>query len=267
MATRRTDRKRPRREPTKIGVRKRAGKKALIRKAAQRADVARITREAEERYREMVTGYYMKRKGLAEDVARAVTDAHFLDKKRIRKARALSYIDPLTGLHNRRYLDAVLEAEKRLAKEHGHRYPFTALSIDLDHFKFVNDKLGHDAGDVLLKEVATVLKSSIRKSDEVMRIGGEEFVVILRGSRIKGAHRVASRIRRKLRSLKEDRGFVHPTNRGGRVTASIGYAQYNPARNNVVIQDADGALYKAKVERDMAIGAKFPRPRRVRRVV
>ena len=92
--------------------------------------------------------------------------------------QALAYYDPLTHLANRRLLDETLEQTIRHSIEESH---FGALLfIDLDHFKELNDTYGHDAGDMLLVQTASRLKESIRESDMVVRLGGDEFIVLLK---------------------------------------------------------------------------------------
>src|SRR5690606_26922316 len=85
--------------------------------------------------------------------------------------------DPLTGLPNRSLLGNLLHQAIQLARRNNRR--LAVLFIDLDHFKYINDSLGHDAGDQLLQEVASRLKASLRESDVVARLGGDEFLVVL----------------------------------------------------------------------------------------
>jgi diguanylate cyclase (GGDEF)-like protein/PAS domain S-box-containing protein len=151
--------------------------------------------------------------------------------------------DSLTGLPNRvmfgELLNHVLAASKRNQRQ------FAVLFIDLDRFKFINDSLGHEAGDTLLREVATRLKDSLRASDIVARLGGDEFVMLLQD--LRGVEQ-AGRIARKLLSA-----VIKPLVIQGqecRVTASIGISVYpNDAHDETsLMTHADIAMYHAKEE-------------------
>jgi len=238
-------------------ARRRVSTRTLARESSERSDIARISSRARARYLQVRGDEFKKRKGLPPEVAEDVVNILLEQKRLIRGAKAQSFRDALTGLYNRRFLREAMKREKRLATTHGRKYPVTVLMIDLDRFKAVNDKLGHQVGDKLLKQVARVLKGSVRDHDEVVRYGGEEFVVILRGANMKAGNAVARRIRRNLRSLE----FKHPANPGNRVTASIGCDRYNPRTDNDVIKGADKALLEAKKTRDTIRGAKFNRPK------
>ena len=105
----------------------------------------------------------------------------------------LAVTDQLTGLHNRRYMTGQLEALVKRAAHGGE--PVSALLIDIDHFKKINDGYGHDVGDEVLREFAVRLASNVRAVDLPCRYGGEEFVVVMPGTRIEDAERIAERIR------------------------------------------------------------------------
>jgi diguanylate cyclase (GGDEF)-like protein len=116
--------------------------------------------------------------------------------------------------------------------------------VDLDHFKKVNDTMGHLAGDYVLKETAELLKKSLRKSDVAARYGGEEFAVLLPETPQEGAFILAERIREKLASTCFNYG-----EQAIYVTMSIGIAAYSPktdSSNADLIKKADTALYRAK---------------------
>lgn len=158
------------------------------------------------------------------------------------EAEARAMTDPLTGLANRRALEAELMRECHLAARGGQG--FALLHLDLDFFKAVNDTLGHAAGDHVLVEVANILREETRRSDTVARIGGDEFVVILRAEPdADHAARVGARIISELERpiLFEDRPC--------RISGSIGlvlssfYSQPDPDRMQA---DADEATYAAK---------------------
>jgi diguanylate cyclase (GGDEF)-like protein len=157
----------------------------------------------------------------------------FRQSKRSASFRVAAMTDPLTGLGNRRALDA--------------RTPFgdyALISLDLDHFKDVNDSFGHASGDVVLGRVAEVLHSCVRDGDSVYRLGGEEFLVCLPEADGTRATAIAERIRTTVASL--DFAGLAP---GGHVTVSIGVAdavgraQDEFARTLV---SADEALYESK---------------------
>jgi two-component system, cell cycle response regulator len=102
--------------------------------------------------------------------------------------------EPLTELYNRRHFEERLTAEFAAAKRHGRA--LSVMMLDIDHFKSVNDKLGHLAGDAVLRMVAKVLKQAVRKEDVLARYGGEEFVVLAREPDFAGARILAERMRR-----------------------------------------------------------------------
>lgn len=163
-------------------------------------------------------------------------------------------IDTLTGLPNRKVYDRNLRACVRSYERHGHT--FSMLMIDLDHFKSINDRYGHQAGDMVLQEFARRIKEDVklRELDAVMRIGGEEFALILRFTSKKGACIVADRIQEQLRKAP----FLVIDKEGKEqeieVRASIGVAEYEyveemeQAKGGDVHRRADIALYVAKGE-------------------
>jgi diguanylate cyclase (GGDEF)-like protein len=150
-------------------------------------------------------------------------------------------IDPLSGLFNRRYLHVRLEEELERARRH--QIPLALLMIDLDDFKMVNDKFGHLAGDSVIKEVAVILRRTVRMFDVCTRYGGEEFAILMPNSGAQSAATVAERIRRRIESYR----FTEPALASLAVTASIGLAvstaQLLPRD---LIERADQALYQAK---------------------
>ncbi len=156
------------------------------------------------------------------------------------RIREQSHTDSLTGLHNRRKLDE--ELPRTIRRSIRTSAPATLLLIDLDHFKEVNDHLGHQAGDALLTRFATFLKSFPRRPDDVLaRFGGEEFALILSGTDEDGGVAVAKRI---LADLAEAQ-IPHPSR--GRLSASIGVAALRAADDQTSwLARADRALYLAK---------------------
>jgi len=158
--------------------------------------------------------------------------------------------DPLTGVNNRRYV------EKRLLEEVGrtqrHAYPLSCLYIDLDHFKQVNDRYGHQGGDEVLKEVAGRITAELRLSDALGRFGGEEFVVLL----IDAPHDAALAVAERIRLSVTNTPLALSTGEKLHATVSIGVATVrNLSRKDPtapiaqqLLAAADVALYRAKKE-------------------
>jgi diguanylate cyclase (GGDEF)-like protein len=157
------------------------------------------------------------------------------------QAVAEAFRDPLTQISNRAAFDSALNREICSFKRH--LTGFALMVIDIDYFKLVNDTYGHIAGDSVLKSVAEVIKNTIRRSDEVFRYGGEEFVVILTNTDIEGALFIGERVRREIKKL------IIKSHEQINVTASIGIAASNTIRDvNDTLYHADKALYQAKEE-------------------
>ncbi|WP_263373901.1 putative bifunctional diguanylate cyclase/phosphodiesterase [Granulicella aggregans] len=148
--------------------------------------------------------------------------------------------DALTGLGNRAYLQHELSRCLNEPPEADH-CGTALLFIDLDRFKAVNDDFGHSFGDELLKEVASLLRSSVRKGDIIARHGGDEFVILLEQVQLEEARTCADGIAKKMRApMKIDGRVVH-------LSASIGLALSSSSdRADTLLQDADTAMYKAK---------------------
>ncbi|EDP74899.1 diguanylate cyclase [Hydrogenivirga sp. 128-5-R1-1] len=161
------------------------------------------------------------------------------------RLRDISFIDGLTGVANRLRFDDFFRKEWRRARRT--KRPISILMLDIDFFKNYNDLLGHLEGDECLKNVAKTIQSHIRADvDLVARYGGEEFVVVLPETDLKGALKVAERIRRDIEGLK----IAHPGSQVSKfVTVSIGVASIVPIDNlkkEVLLNMADKALYVAK---------------------
>jgi two-component system chemotaxis family response regulator WspR len=158
--------------------------------------------------------------------------------------RRLSDVDGLTGLNNRRYLDAYLETEWRRAVRE--QTDFSLLMIDIDDFKLYNDNFGHLAGDEVLRSVARVIQQCAqRPADVAARFGGEEFVLVLPATSSDGARRVADQI------CANVRGLAIPSHgtKAVCVTVSIGGATSSPSGGDSyghLLSVADEALYEAK---------------------
>ncbi|MEJ2143223.1 MAG: EAL domain-containing protein [Gammaproteobacteria bacterium] len=186
--------------------------------------------------------YLVKGLGDGNLLTRALRYA--IERKRSEERLAyLAQYDPLTGLPNRALFHDRMMAAMRHAERHN---SVTALLfLDLDHFKDINDTLGHTAGDELLKDVAKRLQGCIREEDTIARLGGDEFTVILQDiSHREDAAEVAEKILATLSKpfiLKDEKVFV---------TISIGIAGYPSCGKNAeaLIQNADTALYRAKSE-------------------
>jgi diguanylate cyclase (GGDEF)-like protein len=152
--------------------------------------------------------------------------------------------DPLTGLFNRRALGASASVLFRDSMRAGQ--PVSVLMLDIDHFKMVNDLHGHPAGDSVLRQFAELLLASARTSDTAARYGGEEFVVVLPGSPLAPALRLAERIR----ETTENTIFTHGKLKLN-LTVSIGAATAFPgemASFDALVENADRNLYRAKRE-------------------
>ena len=174
-------------------------------------------------------------------------------KKNYEDSLALSLVDPLTGAFNRRYLDAHLP--KMLARSQTALKPMAALMVDIDHFKKVNDKYGHDAGDIVLKQVVGIIMNSLRPSDLVVRMGGEEFLIVMPETALTSALIIAERLRIRIEKLSIT---VKDSKETFNVTISIGGAELTKDDTNAIehlVKRADKALYKAKEDgRNRVIG-------------
>ncbi len=177
--------------------------------------------------------------------------AAFCLESTVNRARLVrsGFTDALTGWHNRRYLESRLREEvARCRRESG---ALTCLMIDVDHFKRVNDRHGHLAGDEVLREVARRMAGAVRGSDVTARFGGEEFVILLPGTHHEAGGVLAERIRRAVADEGvRVTGAAEPLS----VTVSIGVAEHRPGADGEdldrageqLLARADAALYDAK---------------------
>ncbi len=152
------------------------------------------------------------------------------------KLRFISFHDPLTGLYNRLYFD------EELSRLQDSRYlPIALIIADLDGLKFINDNFGHKAGDNYIKDAANVLRSSVRGSDVVARIGGDEFAIVLPNSRAKNAKKVIERIRARINEFNNTIG-KYP------LSISMGFAVSSEDKldTDSLISNADQAMYMEK---------------------
>ena len=165
--------------------------------------------------------------------------------------------DALTGLENRRSMQERGRVELKRAKRAGQ--PVSVILCDLDHFKNINDKYGHEAGDKALTNAAAVLRKALRESDALGRWGGEEFIAILPGTDARGAVEVAERMRAAIAATKLE-GLSEGT------TISLGVASSEQFEDpgveyDLLIKEADQRLYRAKHEgRDRVIAGGSARP-------
>jgi diguanylate cyclase (GGDEF)-like protein/putative nucleotidyltransferase with HDIG domain len=153
--------------------------------------------------------------------------------------RIKATLDPLTQVFNRGALEEALQAEL------GRGAPFAVMFLDLDHFKSINDRFGHDVGDTVLRAIGQHLKRTIRSNDVAGRYGGEEFVVGLAGCDSEAAPKIAERHRAWIEALTFPKEG-HPST----VTASVGLAVFNPevpdSSLSALLKRADAAVYQAK---------------------
>jgi two-component system cell cycle response regulator len=212
-----------------------------IRALLGRADLERVHRDAEQQ----------RRRG--DELAVALDALRAADRQKedllaqlsqqTDMLRQLAREDGLTGLSNRRWLDAQLDRERERARRHGH--PLALAMIDIDHFKAINDRCSHRVGDEVLRRVARLLRDACRSGDVVGRYGGEEFLVVLVETPLAAARGVCEKLRRLIVSQPwED---LHPELH--RVSVSIGLAgdAEDPVARDL-LQEADHQLYRAKRE-------------------
>lgn len=156
--------------------------------------------------------------------------------------REQSLRDPLTGLHNRRFLDSYMHQYEEISRRTEKRVGF--LMVDVDYFKQVNDKYGHLAGDAVLKELSGLLRQTVRAADLAVRFGGEEFLILLHEVRPDFTSVVAEKIRQTV----EAHAFPLPDGSTIHKTVSVGFAEYptDAASFYKAIKFSDVALYKAK---------------------
>jgi diguanylate cyclase (GGDEF)-like protein len=158
----------------------------------------------------------------------------------------IAYHDTLTGLKNRKWF---YENLKRLMDHAGrYQYQIALLYIDIDKFKKVNDEMGHEAGDLLLREIAARLRSCLRRTDSIARIGGDEFAVVMTSPRENlQPEVVAKKIVESVR-----RPYTIHDSEVGYVSASIGVGVFpkDAADLESFVKIADSAMYRAKVKRN-----------------
>jgi diguanylate cyclase (GGDEF)-like protein len=158
-------------------------------------------------------------------------------KKMEEELRHLSVTDVLTNAYNRRYFTHKLEEEIERSKRADRK--FSLIMLDIDCFKSINDRFGHNAGDLVLKSMAELIKNRIRKIDTLARWGGEEFIILLPDTTVKNAACLAEELRESISRM--DIPGV------GSVTASFGVAGYCPEDTiDTLVNKADNMMYEAK---------------------
>jgi diguanylate cyclase (GGDEF)-like protein len=174
---------------------------------------------------------------LSETIALALVNLRLREKLRSQSVR-----DPLTAIYNRRYIDETLDLE--LARALRSKNAIAVIMLDIDHFKKFNDTFGHEAGDLVLRGVADVLATSMRRGDVAGRFGGEEFLLIMPGADLDLATSRANMMREAISALELSQGGQ----KVGRVTASFGVAIFpeDGETAHLLVQTADKALYAAK---------------------
>lgn len=181
---------------------------------------------------------------LESDLAKRTREIHRLNAEMAMtndRLRRMATTDELTGLVNRREAMSRLNQLWSAVERYGH--PFSCIMVDIDHFKRVNDVHGHAVGDTVLREVGQLLQASVRGTDVVCRIGGEEFLVLCPNVSTAGAAVCAEH----LRSAVEAHDFRCRDQRL-RVTISLGVGEYEPGVSNceAILKRADEALYQSK---------------------
>ncbi|MCP4322784.1 MAG: diguanylate cyclase [Alteromonadales bacterium] len=156
--------------------------------------------------------------------------------------KRLANTDHLTNLYNRRYF--IKQGEREFSRARRYNKPFAIISLDIDHFKEVNNNFGHTAGDNVLKEVSRLLLGSIRKEDVLARIGGEEFTILLPETDLENSQVLAERIRNTIQNEIICYRDLLPIS----VTISLGLTLLNEKDNDFdeILVRVDEALYKAK---------------------
>jgi diguanylate cyclase (GGDEF)-like protein len=186
---------------------------------------------------------------LAENIGLAVANLRLRDA-----LREMAMADPLTGLANRRHLDAVLGLELAAGER-----PLSCVMMDVDHFKRINDSFGHDAGDAVLREVGATLKGSSREGALAFRFGGEEFLLLLPGLTLDQARERAEEVRGHIAAMR----IEHEGKDLGPITASFGVSSTpEVCGTDKIVQTADAALLRAKAAGRNRVVAADPRQER-----
>lgn len=201
-----------------------------LRQLASRADT--MDSEDVSQEIEQINAWYYESSKLKTVMLQGIRLLH----QRIEKLSTEAHTDPMTGLLNRRgfyeLVDKQLTEASRIA----------VITLDIDHFKKINDTYGHDVGDVVITQLARLILDSSREGDLLCRMGGEEFLLLLPGASVTQAIQLAERLRRQVES--------HHFEGAGNVTISLGVTHFYPGRDNIdgALKAVDKALYQAKNE-------------------
>lgn len=158
----------------------------------------------------------------------------------LEKVELMAITDPLTGLHNRRHLETVFDAEWKKSQRYG--FSIVCLLCDIDHFKSINDTCGHQGGDLVLVEIAKFFKETVRDVDTVARWGGEEFIAILPHTDKENGLTVARRVLERVSAHQ----FEQCPDKKITVSIGLSYSVQDMAVKEKLIEAADKALYAAK---------------------
>ena len=224
-----------------------------LRGAADLDDIQEIRRRIKDgmdRISDHITTKREHDRGRIHDLRQQIRGLHL----KLDTAKMESMTDALTGIYNRGAFDQQIVSEVTSAHQLGRTV--SVAMVDIDHFKRVNDTYGHQAGDMVLADVAQLLvREFFRKSDIVARYGGEEFIAILVHAKLEDAHRLSERLLKAIaeREIKYDDQII-------RLTASVGVAQLLPNETaDALVRRADQALYQAKeLGRDRVVEAPYP---------
>jgi len=182
-------------------------------------------------------------------------------EREIAELRAVAHHDQLTGILNRRgfkeeaglFFKAIIISRQQSERRSIPRLPFSTIFFDIDNFKKINDKYGHDAGDAVLKSVTKIVQDNLRDSDIFARWGGEEFIIALLGVNENAAYKVADKLRM---AIAEKRQVYKKTKIP--ITGSFGIAAYSVEKSlDELIARADRAMYYAKKKLSKNSVAKF----------
>jgi diguanylate cyclase (GGDEF)-like protein/PAS domain S-box-containing protein len=169
--------------------------------------------------------------------------------KRVDQLNQEAHQDPLTGIGNRRYIE--MKIKTSLAEFNQNYQPFGLLMLDIDRFKRVNDKFGHDVGDQVLKMIASTIEKNIRTTDHIGRWGGEEFLVLVHNLDLNHLHWISDKLRALVAS-----SYLPVSGKLVQVTVSVGATLVKPADTlATLVKRADRLLYRSKAEgRDRVTG-------------
>lgn len=171
-----------------------------------------------------------------------------IDVRRLATLEQENITDPLMRIYNRRYLDRRLVDEERRARRYD--LPLSALMIDIDHFKDINDAYGHAIGDAILHSLGKLIAHTVRNTDIVARYGGEEILIIAPNTPVGTAARLADRLRLAVENAVLATHIVEGNKKTLRITVSIGVAHLgeNILDARALVHTADRAMYRAKQE-------------------